>query len=62
MHSLCGRPGDPQAVQGLSMSRAAKEVGRSIEFARYWAKCAGIAFTTYRGGRKLRLVVPEHAE
>ena len=47
------------AAQGLSMSRAAKEMGRSIEIARYWAKHAGIAFTTYRGGRKPRPVVPE---
>jgi len=46
------------AAQGLSMSRAAKEMGRSIAFARYWAKHAGIVFVTYRGGRRPRSVVP----
>ena len=43
------------------MSRAAKEMGRSIEFARYWAKHAGIVFATYRGGRKPRPVVSKRA-
>ena len=44
------------------MSRAAKEMGRSIAFARYWAKHAGIVFATYRGGRKPRPVVSKRAE
>jgi hypothetical protein len=32
-------------------------MGRSIAFARYWAKHTGIVFATHRGGRKLRPVV-----